>query len=285
MDQWIELRRKIRNQEVPLRQLQRETGIHRQTLRKIRDNSQPPGYQRTNPIKKSKIGPYLDRIKAIIEDDKQVHKKQRHTAKKIWETLQSKGFDDGYTIVKDAVPQVKDYDELNRLLRDCCQSDLNRTLRGKRSLSKKQLVAEDCNSSIALPDDKFDYRKSTSTFASSVSLVRYDTNDYSVPVTGTVSVHKRTSNELKVCAQEWVQKKFLMQKKCALRKSLYPGKWQHELVVNEVRHPKELDFIKKEGVKILYLADIIEQLRSDKTCIKSAAGKDLIELVMLKTKQ
>ena len=42
MDQWIELRRKIRNQEVPLRQLQRETDIHRQTLRKIRDNSQPP---------------------------------------------------------------------------------------------------------------------------------------------------------------------------------------------------------------------------------------------------
>jgi len=32
MDQWIELRRKIRNQRIPLRQLQRETGIHRQTL-------------------------------------------------------------------------------------------------------------------------------------------------------------------------------------------------------------------------------------------------------------
>jgi len=30
MDQWIELRRKIRNQEVSLRQLQRETGIGRQ---------------------------------------------------------------------------------------------------------------------------------------------------------------------------------------------------------------------------------------------------------------
>ncbi len=33
MDQWIELRRKIRNQEVSLRQLERETGIHRKTLR------------------------------------------------------------------------------------------------------------------------------------------------------------------------------------------------------------------------------------------------------------
>jgi hypothetical protein len=67
MDQWIELRRKIRNQEVSFRQLGRDTGIHRQTLRKIRDNSQPPGYQRTKPIPKSNIGPYIDRIKAIIE--------------------------------------------------------------------------------------------------------------------------------------------------------------------------------------------------------------------------
>jgi len=33
-----------------------------------------------------------------------------------------------------------------------------------------------------LPDDKFDFRKTASTFVSSESLVRYDTNDYSVPV-------------------------------------------------------------------------------------------------------
>ena len=107
MDEWIELRRKIRNQEIPLRQLERETGIHRQTLRKVRDNSQPPGYQRTKPIEKTKIGPFLKRIKAIIESDKQVHKKQRHTAKKIFEILQSDGFTGGYTIVKDAVREIK----------------------------------------------------------------------------------------------------------------------------------------------------------------------------------
>jgi len=80
------------------------------------------------------------------------------------------------------VPQVKDYDELNELLRNCCKSDLDRILRGKCSQAKKQLLAEDKVAAIALPDDKFDYRKSASTFASSQSLVRYDTNDYSVPV-------------------------------------------------------------------------------------------------------
>jgi hypothetical protein len=80
------------------------------------------------------------------------------------------------------VPQVKDYGELNRLLRDCCQSDLNRVLRGKRSLTKRQLLIEDRIAGMALGDDTFDYRKTASTFASSESLVRYDTNDYSVPV-------------------------------------------------------------------------------------------------------
>ncbi len=99
------------------------------------------------------------------------------------------------------------------------------------------------------------------------------------------NARKRSPEELKIGVKEWVHKKFLMQKKCKLRESLFPGKWQYELVVNEVRHPEELSFIEAEGVKIFHLSDIIEQLRSSKTCIKSAAGKDLIELVMLKTRQ
>jgi len=108
MNKWIELRRKIRNQEIPLRQISREDGIHRQTLRKIRDNSQPPGYQRTKPIQKTKIGQYIDRIKAIIEAYKTAaHKKQYHTAKKIWEILQSDGFPGRSPIVKAAVREIK----------------------------------------------------------------------------------------------------------------------------------------------------------------------------------
>ena len=107
MDQWIELRDKMHNKDVPLRQLERETGIGRQTLRKIRDNSQPPGYQRTKPVDKPKIGPYLDRIKFILRPENQVHKKQYYTAKKVLEILQSEGFTGSYTIVKDAIREIK----------------------------------------------------------------------------------------------------------------------------------------------------------------------------------
>ena len=79
------------------------------------------------------------------------------------------------------VPQVRDFAELNRHLRACCESDMARRLRGK-TLSKKQLLAEDKVAALTVPDEKFDPRRQVSTTATSESLVRFDTNDYSVPV-------------------------------------------------------------------------------------------------------
>ena len=51
-----------------------------------------------------KIGPYTGVIDRILEDDLNLPKKQRHTAKRIHERLREEyGFDGGYTIVKDYV--------------------------------------------------------------------------------------------------------------------------------------------------------------------------------------
>jgi transposase len=64
----------------------------------------PPGYQRQQPIKRPKLGPWLGVIDAILEDDKLRPAKQRHTAKRIFERLREEhGFTGGYTIVKDYV--------------------------------------------------------------------------------------------------------------------------------------------------------------------------------------
>jgi transposase len=64
----------------------------------------PPGYQRQQPIKRPKLGPWLGVINAILEDDKQRPSKQRHTAKRIFERLREEhSFTGGYTIVKDYV--------------------------------------------------------------------------------------------------------------------------------------------------------------------------------------
>ena len=62
------------------------------------------GYQRQQPIKRPKLGPWLGVIDAILNDDKQRPAKQRHTAKRIFERLKEEhGFTGGYTIVKDYV--------------------------------------------------------------------------------------------------------------------------------------------------------------------------------------
>jgi len=64
----------------------------------------PPGYQRQQPIKRPKLGPWLGVIDAILEDDKQRPAKQRHTAKRIFDRLKEEHqFTGGYTIVKDYV--------------------------------------------------------------------------------------------------------------------------------------------------------------------------------------
>ena len=329
MEQWHEIRRRVLVEGVSKRQIIRETGLHFKTLNKILRHSVPPGYQRTTPIRKPKIGPYLWIIRQILQQDKDLPKKQRHTAKRIWERLRAEyGFTGGYTIVKDAVrdlkrkgqevfmplvhrpgeaqvdfghavvkmdgilrkaaffamvlphsdaafvmafprectetfleghlrafdffgaisrritydntkvcvskiigsrdrklttafehllshylfdyhfclvrranekgvvegivkfarlnffvpvPQVKDFDELNAHLLRRCQEDLARTLRGK-ALTKGQLLAEDRAAMRSLPEVPFEACRVKSVITNSQSLVRFDTNDYSVPV-------------------------------------------------------------------------------------------------------
>jgi hypothetical protein len=79
------------------------------------------------------------------------------------------------------VPQVKDFDELNVMLADKCRQDLNRRLRGK-SGTKKELLEEERPTFLPLPATAFDACRKQPTRANSLSLVRFDDNDYSVPV-------------------------------------------------------------------------------------------------------
>lgn len=57
--------------------------------------------------KQRKLGPYLERMQEILSSDKELPKKQRHTAKRIFERLAEEGYQGKYTAVKDAVRQLK----------------------------------------------------------------------------------------------------------------------------------------------------------------------------------
>jgi transposase len=107
MKQWEEIRYRVLREGVSKREILRETGMHWQTLEKFLSHPEPLGYRLSQPRAKRKIGPYVERIKQIIKDDKKIPKKQRHTAKRIFERLQEEGYTGGYTQVKETVRQIK----------------------------------------------------------------------------------------------------------------------------------------------------------------------------------
>jgi hypothetical protein len=85
------------------------------------------------------------------------------------------------------VPQVSGLDGLNRRLEEQCRRELARRTRGKTK-TKGELLDEDRAAFRKLPPGRggpaapFDACAGSSTCASSMSLVRFDRNDYSVPV-------------------------------------------------------------------------------------------------------
>ena len=104
MDVYLRVRRAVMVEGVSIREASRLFGLHRDTVRKMLAYSVPPGYRRQTPPRKPKLEPFTGVIDHILEGDHQAPKKQRHTAKRIFERLRDEyGFDGGYTIVKDYV--------------------------------------------------------------------------------------------------------------------------------------------------------------------------------------
>ncbi|MEI8289139.1 MAG: hypothetical protein WCH99_06665 [Verrucomicrobiota bacterium] len=92
MNDRAEIRRRVLVDEVGRRQILRETGMHRLRLKTILEHSEPPGYRQQQPRPQKKLGAFIERIKQILKEDMALPRKQRHTAKRIWERLQEDGF-------------------------------------------------------------------------------------------------------------------------------------------------------------------------------------------------
>jgi|TARA_B100000315_G_scaffold244583_1_gene269316 transposase len=107
MDWWTKIRLEVLREETSKREILRREGIHWETLKKILQHSEPPGYRTESPRPKPKIGPYLEQIAQIIEEDKQFPKKQRHTAVRIFHRIKGMGYQGKYTQVKESVREMK----------------------------------------------------------------------------------------------------------------------------------------------------------------------------------
>jgi len=259
MEWWTKIRLEVLRGESSKREILRREGVHWKTLAKILKYPEPPGYRMKRSRPKPKIGAYLEQIAQIIESDKSQPKKQRHTAKRIYERIKESGCQGGYTQVREAVRDIKrckkevfmplvhnpgeaqvdfgyalakiagflkkvaffvmalphsdaffvmgferectesyweghsrafeffggvpcriSYDN-SRVMVSMCRDDMGRRLRGK-SGTKAELIVEDRQVFLPLPPSPFDACRKQPTRANSLSLVRFDDNDYSVPV-------------------------------------------------------------------------------------------------------
>jgi transposase len=104
----VELYRKVRlacRDGMSERAAARHFGVSRQSVRKMLQFSVPPGYRRTAPVRRPKLDEFTGLIEQWLEDDRRHgYRKQRHTAKRIYDRLRAEhGFGGKYTIVKDYV--------------------------------------------------------------------------------------------------------------------------------------------------------------------------------------
>ena len=95
MDGYLRVRRAVMVEGMSIREVSRVFGLHRGTVRKMLAYSVPPGYWRQTTPRRHRPDPGRG---------PQPPRKQRHTAKRIFERLRDEyGFDGQYNIVKDYV--------------------------------------------------------------------------------------------------------------------------------------------------------------------------------------
>ncbi len=89
MEQWSEIRRKVLVEGVSRRQIYREYGVGWRTLEKMLVHAEPPGYRRQVVRGRPKLGAFVGVIDGILaaDADPSTPRKQRHTAKRIFERL------------------------------------------------------------------------------------------------------------------------------------------------------------------------------------------------------
>jgi transposase len=104
VDLYARVRRACHAEGMSQRQAARVFGIDPKTVAKMLRFSVPPGYRRSKPPARPRLDAFVPVIDRILQEDEGRPRKQRHTARRIFERLKAEhGFAGGETIVKDYV--------------------------------------------------------------------------------------------------------------------------------------------------------------------------------------
>src|SRR5258708_38735711 len=82
---YARVRRAVSVEGLSRREAARRFGIDPRTVAKMLAFSVPPGYRRSKPPVRPKLGPVTGIIDQILDEDKRRPGKQRHTSKRIFE--------------------------------------------------------------------------------------------------------------------------------------------------------------------------------------------------------
>ena len=105
---WTEVRHAVLVDGLSQTQACERFAIHSDTLKRILAHAEPPGYQRSKPVEKPKIDPFIPIIREILENDRKVPVKQRHTGQRILSRLREEhGYVGGQTIFYEALRDLQ----------------------------------------------------------------------------------------------------------------------------------------------------------------------------------
>jgi transposase len=90
------------------RQVARELSLNRRTVQKIISQSLPLGYQRKQNPATPTLSMHIEWLDEILESDKKVHRKQRHTATRLYQRLKDeRDYTGGYTTIRTYVAKKR----------------------------------------------------------------------------------------------------------------------------------------------------------------------------------
>ena len=81
------IRRDRRTEKLSIRELVDRHGVHRRTVRQALASAIPPPRKVYSRRSRPVIGPYVEVIDRWLRDDRDVPRKQRHTARRVWQRL------------------------------------------------------------------------------------------------------------------------------------------------------------------------------------------------------
>ncbi len=107
MAMYAKIRRMHFREHLTISEIQRRTSLSRNTIKKWLRGSEAPHQQRRN--RDSKLTPFEPLLKLALETDAHRPKRDRRTAKRLFETIRQKGYTGGYSQLTDFIRRTRQH--------------------------------------------------------------------------------------------------------------------------------------------------------------------------------